>query len=199
MKKARSWISAIGSGILTFAMLILLALAVALVVIPKVMGGMSLTVLTGSMRPGIQPGDVVVTEGIDTKSAKDLKIGDVIAFLPYPNDPTLVTHRIIAESVSVDGYSFITQGDDNNVADSWNPVHDYQIRGKVMYVIPKIGYVRQWMGSYTTWIITGAAILLLGYAGFTFISSFRKGKDEKDEDNNESVAQPRRAYGRGYQ
>jgi len=190
MKKKTSWVSAIGSGVLTFVTIILLALAVGLVLIPKAFGGMSLTVLTPSMTPTISPGDVVVTKGIDVDSAKDLRIGDVITFLPYPNDPMLVTHRIVAQSVSAKGYSFITQGDNNNAPDSWGPVNDYQIRGQVMYVVPKIGYVKQWLGSSTKWIIVGAAALLIAYAAITFISSFHKGKQE---DSDEPTEVPARA------
>ena len=178
MKKTTSWASAVGSGVLTFVTIVLLALAVGLVVVPKVLGGMSLTVLTPSMEPAISPGDVVVTRGIDVKDAKDLRIGDVITFLPYPNDPMLVTHRIVAQSVNAQGYSFITQGDNNNVSDSWGPVNDFQIRGKVLYVVPKIGYVKEWLGSSTQWIIVGAAVLLIAYATITFLSSFRKVKQE---------------------
>jgi len=181
MKKKTSWASAVGSGVLTFVTIVLLALALGLVVVPKVLHGMSLTVLTPSMEPAISPGDVVVTRGIDVGDAKDLRIGDVITFLPYPNDPMLVTHRIVAQSVSAQGYSFITQGDNNNVADSWGPVNDFQIRGKVMYVVPKIGYVKQWLGSSTQWVIVGAAILLIAYATITFLSSFRKGKQEDSD------------------
>jgi len=190
MKKTTSWGSAIGSGALTFATIILLALAVALVLIPKAFGGMSLTVLTPSMKPNISPGDVVVTEGIDVDSARDLRIGDVITFLPYPDDPMLVTHRIVAQSVSAQGYSFITQGDNNNVVDSWGPVNDFQIRGKVMYVVPKIGYVKQWLGSSTQWIIIGVAVLLIAYASISFLSSFRKGKQE---DCDEGTGNPKHA------
>jgi len=183
MKKKTSLASAIGSGALTFFTIVLLALALALVVVPKAFSGMSLTVLTPSMTPAISPGDVVVTRGIDVDSAKDLRIGDVITFLPYPNDPMLVTHRIVAQSVSAQGYSFITQGDNNNTVDTWGPVNDFQIRGKVMYVVPKIGYVKQWLGSSTQWIIIGAAVLLITYASISFLSSFRKGKQEDcDED-----------------
>jgi len=187
MKKTKSWVSAVGSGVLTFAAIILLALAVALVVVPKAVDGMSLTVLTPSMEPAISPGDVVVTRGIDVEDAKDLRIGDVITFLPYPNDPMLVTHRIVAQSVSAQGYSFITQGDNNNVADSWGPVSDFQIRGKVMYVVPKIGYVKQWLGSSTQWIIIGVAVLLIAYAAVTFLSSFRKGKQEDSDGEPEAT------------
>jgi len=188
MKKKTGWSSAIGSGVLTFATIILLALAIALVAVPKVVSGMSLTVLTQSMSPTINPGDVVVTRGIDVADTQDLKIGDVITFLPYPDDPLLVTHRIVAQSVSAQGVAFITQGDNNNVADSWGPVNDFQIRGKVMYVVPKIGYVKQWLGSSTQWIILTVAALLIAYATITFISSFRKGKQEDPDDNEEVPA-----------
>ncbi len=188
-KSRRSgWASAISSGIVTFIMLILLALAVALIVIPKVMGGMSLTVLTGSMEPGIKPGDIVVTKGIDTAQARDLAIGTVVAFLPYPDDPTLVTHRIIEKTVSADGVAFTMKGDNNNTPDSWNPVHDYQVRGEVIYTVPKIGYARQWASGSVGWVVPAAAVLLIGYGVFTFAGSFRKSKS--DEADGEGAADP---------
>ena len=173
----RAWLSAIGSGLITFLMLALLGLAVALVVVPRIMGGMSLTVLTGSMEPGIRPGDVVVTRGVGTDDARDLSIGDVIVFLPYPDDPTLVTHRIMSMSVSAEGYSFVTQGDANNSPDPWGPVFDYQVRGEVVYKIPWIGHVRQWfsgLGGVGVWIIPAFAVLLIGFAIVSFLSTFRK-------------------------
>ncbi|MDR0284600.1 MAG: signal peptidase I [Propionibacteriaceae bacterium] len=188
------WGSAIGSGLVTCVTLLLLALAVALVVVPKITGGMSLTVLTGSMEPGIMPGDVVVTKGIDTARARDLQIGDVITFLPYADDPMLVTHRIIAKSVGSAGTSFTTKGDNNNTPDSWNPVNDYQVRGQLLYVIPKIGYVRQWLGPYTVWIVPGIAVILLGYAGITFATSFRKPADDPPPTTDDTAPVPKRAY-----
>ena len=187
MKKKTGWMSAIGSGAVTFVAIILVALAAALVIVPKAMGGMSLTVLTPSMKPHINPGDVVVTKGIQTSDARDLRIGDVITFLPYPDDPMLVTHRIVAQTVGAKGYSFITQGDNNNIVDTWGPVNDFQIRGKVVYVIPKIGYVRQWLGDSTQWFVVGAAVLLLGYAAISFTTSFRKPKQEESDEGDGTV------------
>ncbi len=178
------WFSAISSALVTFLMLVLLALAVALVIIPKAMGGMSLTVLTGSMEPGIMPGDIVVTKGIDTDQARDLKIGDVIAFLPYPNDPTLVTHRIIAKTGGSQGYSFTTQGDNNDSPDSWNPVRDYQVRGEVVYVVPKLGYAREWLGSSVRWVVPVVAAVLIGYGIIAFVMSFRKPRDKAGDPPN---------------
>jgi signal peptidase len=153
------------------------------------------------MEPGIWPGDVVVTSGVDVESARDLKIGDVITFLPYPDDPTLVTHRITAKSVSAQGYSFVTQGDNNSAPDAWGPVHDYQIRGKVLYVVPKIGYVRAWVGPAIKWVIPGVAGALLLYAVVGFGLSFRREKvaassaEMSTAGGAVSLKSPRRAVG----
>jgi len=152
----------------------LLALALALVAVPRLLGGMSLTVLTGSMEPGIRPGDVVVTRGIDLAQAQKLRCGDIITFLPYPQDPTLVTHRIVAITSDADGVAFITQGDNNDTVDSWGPVRDYQVRGQVLYHVPKLGWVRQWAGHSVGWIIPISAAILFLYAAISLASSFRR-------------------------
>jgi signal peptidase len=162
-------------------MVVMLSLAVALVGVPKVMGGASLTVLTGSMEPGIHPGDVVVTKGTDEVTAGDLQVGDVIVFLPYPDDPTVVTHRIVAKSVSARSVSFITQGDNNSAPDYWGPVGAHQVRGEVLYVVPKVGLLRQWVGGHVGWVVPVVALFLLGYAAVSFVSSFRK---DNQEDNS---------------
>jgi len=160
--------------LLTLVLVIAIALAAAVVVVPRVLGGMSLTVLSGSMEPGIKPGDIVVTRGVDTTTARDLKIGDVITFLPFPDDPTLVTHRITAKAVNMDGVAYITQGDNNNATDPWGPVHDYQVRGKVIYTVRVLGWARQWIGGNASWVVVGSAVLLIGFGVISFASSFRR-------------------------
>jgi len=130
--------------------------------------------LTGSMRPTISPGDTVVTTGIDTDAACGLAIGDVIVFLPYPDDPTLVTHRIVAKSVTRAGCSFTTRGDNNNSDDSWNPVYDFQIRGKVLYVVPKIGWAQHWVSTHAAWVPAAIGVGLIGYAVIAFGRTFRR-------------------------
>jgi len=186
------------SALTTCALLGAAILTVALVVVPRVTGGMSLTVLTGSMRPGINPGDVVVTRGIDAQQAASLNIGDVITFLPYPDDPTLVTHRIIGKAVGASGTAFITQGDNNNSVDPWGPVHDFQVRGDVMYVVPKVGWARQWVGQAGPWLVPGAGVVLIG-VGLVSLVTVRRRPTPDDtplEEGNGSLvhgAAPRRA------
>ena len=184
-----SWLRGVGTGVMAAATVAVLALAAVLIVVPKVMGGMSLTVLTGSMTPTIQPGDVVVTRGVDHAQAQSLQIGDVITFLPYPDDPMLVTHRIVGKTAGHDGYAFITQGDSNNVVDSWGPVQDYQIRGQLLFSVPKIGYLQQWLGSAKDWVIPAVGVGLIGYAVFGFVTSFRARRTGQPA----ATAGPRRA------
>ena len=176
---ARRWTSRIASGVVTFVMVVLVALAVLLVVMPRVMGGLSLTVLTGSMEPAIQPGDVVVTQGVTTDNANQLQVGDVISFLPFSNDPTLVTHRIIEKSVGADGPEFVTKGDNNSSADPWGRMTAQQIRGKLLFTVPKLGYLRQFAGNNLGSIVVGAAVILIGYGVVTVSLSLRKSRQPK--------------------
>ena len=197
----RDWLSAVTSGLLTLILLLATGLTVALVVVPKVLGGMSLTVLTGSMEPGIKPGDVVVTKGTTTQQAAELNIGDVITFLPYPDDPTLVTHRIIGKSVGASGTAYITQGDNNNTVDPWGPVRDFQVRGQVVYTVPKVGWAREWVGHYSAWIIPAAGVTLIVGGVIMLVTSRRRKPDVEpdappepdDAPSPEVNAGPRRA------
>ena len=110
-------------------------------------------VLTGSMLPEIQVYDVVVTKKIDPSS---LKVGDVITFASADTRflNTIITHRIIKKEYDnkTKSYSFQTQGDNNNVADS-ALVPQNNIYGKVILKIPKLGYLQEFLASDGGWII----------------------------------------------
>ncbi|MDR1266205.1 MAG: signal peptidase I [Propionibacteriaceae bacterium] len=153
----------------------LLFLAVVAMVIPRLYDGLSLTVLSGSMEPSLSAGDIVVTRGFEPTNATGLAIGDVITFLPWPDDPTLVTHRIVGKTIEPDGtISFTTQGDNNDSTDPWGVVKPHQIRGTVMYSIPKLGYVKSWVGDATATIVLVTAIALLVYGGASLALSWRR-------------------------
>ena len=111
-------------------------------------------VLTGSMLPEIQVYDVVVTKRANTE---DLKEGDVITFSSSDSRfaGTTITHRIIKVNKpksSNDDYTFQTKGDNNNVADS-ALVQANNIYGKVMFKIPKLGYLQEFLASDGGWIL----------------------------------------------
>ena len=104
-------------------------------------------VLSGSMLPSIQIKDIVVTKKV---AEEELEIGDIITFISP--DPRLggisVTHRIIDKyyDESSGSYSYRTQGDNNNIADS-ALVPNNNILGKVILKIPKLGYLQDILSS----------------------------------------------------
>lgn len=163
---------ALGSALAIVAVAVLLAL----VVVPRLLGGDSLTVLSGSMEPTFAPGDVAVVRGIDEgKVCTELSIGDIVTFFPEPNDPTLITHRVVGKTIGTypDGTNcrIVTQGDANPTADE--PISPAQIRGVFMYGIPKLGWARQWVGDNR---VVALGALVAGLVGWGLFSMFRKPK-----------------------
>lgn len=88
-------------------------------------------VQSGSMEPAIKTGSIVMT-----KPASEYKVGDVITFGPYSRTKAPTTHRIY----EIQGGTYITKGDKNNAPDT-KPVTKREIIGKVVFDVPYLGYV----------------------------------------------------------
>lgn len=104
---------------------------------PSVLGITPLVVQSGSMSGDapdhIEVGDLVFVDKVD---AKNLKEGDIIAFM---EDKIVVTHRIVAVEKAEDGsLVFTTKGDANNTEDS-EPVAENKLVGIYKGSIPKLG------------------------------------------------------------
>ena len=79
---------------------------------PGVFGIKPVIVLSGSMEPVIQTGDMIFLHSTDPAR---LQTGDVICYL---DSGQAITHRIVAVREGEDGQvRYITQGDGNNTAD----------------------------------------------------------------------------------
>jgi signal peptidase len=92
----------------------------------------SFVVLSGSMEPTIFIGDIVIT-----KKQDDYRKNDVITF--YGPEGRIVTHRIVEIKENKDHRTFFTKGDANRSEDDAQ-IQQEQIIGKVIFVIPKLGY-----------------------------------------------------------
>ncbi|HEY0952410.1 signal peptidase I [Nocardioides sp.] len=103
---------------------------------PHLFGYRTSTMLTGSMEPGISPGDVVVTTA---KPAADVEVGDVITYQIPIEDHRVETHRVV-EVLHRDGSIAIrTKGDANDHADPWTAtLQDDQV-WEVRAVVPELG------------------------------------------------------------
>jgi signal peptidase len=108
--------------------------------VPVLAGYRSFTVMSGSMRPTLGVGDVVVTRKI---AARNARVGDVITF-PDPEDRTrLITHRVTTLHIAGERVFVSTKGDANNHAERWNVPADGHV-GRVAYHLPLIGYGLVW-------------------------------------------------------
>ena len=134
--------------------------------IPMPFGVGAAVVLSGSMEPELSTGDMLIVAERESYS-----VGDVIV---YQDGRTSVTHRIVA--ISDD--EVITRGDANNTDDA--PISIDNIKGRVVFVVPFIGYIAN---AIKTPIGT---IVILALSVFLLERSFRSTK-EKDDKELESI------------
>ena len=101
---------------------------------PSFLGIKTYVIISGSMEPNYNIGDIVVVQETNPKT---LKVGDVISFREGEN---VVTHRISRELKDGNQRVFKTKGDNNNTEDLWE-VSMNSIEGKVITAIPAVGKI----------------------------------------------------------
>ena len=122
------------------------------------------TIISGSMEPNIHVYDVVVALGEDDVSK--IKVGDVITFISTwdVNEGLVVTHRVISIDKNSKGeYELTTKGDNNPIVDPTSVATD-DIYGKVMFKIPKLGYLQRFFAkpiNFLLGILIPAMIVLI--------------------------------------
>lgn len=91
-------------------------------------------IITGSMSPAIQPGDVAIVKRI---TPEEVRVGDVIQFR---EEHIRIAHRVVAIEEEDNRPVFRTKGDANENVDT-DPVLPEQVVGKIVYVVPKAGWI----------------------------------------------------------
>lgn len=109
-------------------------------------------IISQSMEPTIKVNDVVIAHKALPSS---IEIGDIITFVS--NDSLsygkIITHRVVGKDQDSEGrWRFRTKGDNNNTADNWI-VPETHILGSVMFKIPQLGYVQQFLATSYGWLI----------------------------------------------
>lgn len=135
--------------------------------VPDIFGIKPLIVLSGSMEPEIQVGDLALVKEVDVNSLKE---EDIIAFRNESN--TVTTHRIVDIIESNGEIYFETKGDNNKSVDV-NLVPTSDVEGKFF---KRIGG----LGSFFMFIHEplGLAVIILG---ILVIGLFRLNMVEKQE------------------
>lgn len=108
--------------------------------VPSVFGITSMSVLTGSMRPYLQPGDMIVDRVV---KPEEIMAGDIIT---YKVGSSIVTHRVVEVLEDSGKLLFVTRGDVNNTDDG-KPITEDQLIGKLIFKIPYGGYVARFIRS----------------------------------------------------
>jgi len=107
--------------------------------------------ISGSMRPTIDVGDLLIMVKVP---AEKIAPGDIIQ---YVTERGMVVHRVIA----IERGYFVTKGDANEAPDP-DPVHPLNVRGKLIAIIPKVGWASIYLkqGFKILWtILTGDPII----------------------------------------
>jgi signal peptidase I len=120
----------LGAAFLALALLALLVLSLG----PRTGAYRTVTVLTGSMRPHMPEGSVVLATPAAVGS---IRAGDVITYRIPVDDRRVVTHRV----VEVVGPGVVrTKGDANNTPDPWLAKLSGAQVWKARGAVPKVGY-----------------------------------------------------------
>lgn len=148
----------------------------------SVLGYKPLTVLSGSMSPFLEPGDMIVVRQVDPES---IVVGDVITF--RVDAQTLVTHRV-AEIIRQDGsIAFRTKGDANNTEDP-DLVTSDRVVGSMVFKIPYAGYIGRFVRTpkgFVAMIVFPGVLLIAGEIK-NILNELSKEEKEKKARNSDA-------------
>ena len=119
---------------------------VACAVLPTVLGWQASVIVSGSMEPHIDVGDVVLTTGLKTDAP--VPVGRVVTFTrpaaaSASGRETIVMHRIVSAK---DNETYVTAGDANADVDSTTIVRE-QITGQGRLLVPWVGLPARWAAT----------------------------------------------------
>lgn len=126
-------------SVLTTILVALVTLAAVLLGGVRLLGYTPYAVLSGSMTPQYQVGDLVYSH---EAAPEDIDVGDVITFLAADGQ-TVVTHRVVAADRTAG--TFTTKGDANDTEDGAVPYE--RVLGVVRFSLPRVGYAAHYLGS----------------------------------------------------
>ena len=141
------------SKIISSAIYFIMAIFLAIILIPFVMGYKPVVVLSGSMEPAYPVGSIIYYKPMDFN---DIKVGDAITF--KLGGGALATHRVIEKDD--EKQEFTTKGDNNTTVDI-KPVSYESVVGKTgKIVIPYIGFISTHIKKIPMVIMLGTVLII---------------------------------------
>ena len=111
-------------------------------------------IVSESMEPTFYKDDLAVVRSCNVE---ELKKGDIITF---KQEDRIISHRISEITEKKGEIKFITKGDNNEVEDL-KPVDMQNIYGKVVFVIPKIGRIVNYIQNVSGFINVCILIVII--------------------------------------
>ena len=146
-------------------------------------GYQALGMKTGSMRPTINPGDLVIAHAV---RPTDIRNGDIITFRSPLGSHAPYTHRVVRTIAGPDGPRFVTKGDANPSPDIWT-VH-YAAEGwRVSHVLRHGGLLLAFEQSAPGRRMLAAAVFIVTVA---LLWPVFAGKSRTDETDRAAPATP---------
>jgi signal peptidase len=142
------------SGVVCVLALILLAVLAA----GTFAGYRPLIDYSGSMRPVISAGDLLITHSVPADS---IHVGEIVSFDDPGLQGKLVTHRVVGIHPSGARINFLTRGDANTTPESWSVTRHAPV-GTLELRVPAIGRAVAWMADrwVRTALLTLSALVL---------------------------------------
>ena len=114
-------------------------------------------VSSGSMYPELAMHDIIVISG--HAPFEDVRIGDIIVFDRPKDHDKVIVHRVVAV-VDDDPKTLRTKGDNNqnSIVGTDYPITEEEYTGKVVYVIPQVGFITKILQPPINYIIIAVII-----------------------------------------
>jgi len=131
--------------------------------VPSVGGALPLIVLTDSMHPVIESGDLIICR---TESPENIQVGDIISFFdPAGNGTSIVTHRVLEITEENGTLAWRTKGDNNNTEDRLLVTEDKLVAIYKGTRLPGFGNVALFMQTTPGLLVCCVCpvLLLVGY------------------------------------
>lgn len=133
--------------------------------LPAIFGYKMLSVLSGSMSPVFEAGDIILI-----KEVREIKEGDIIT---YQINNSFVTHRVEEIQLGLDGQAvYYTKGDANNIQDGYT-VSFENIEGIYQWRIPKGALIGQFL-THPLGMFTFVSCIILIFVIRSLLNLYKK-------------------------
>lgn len=152
------WVSKLTTALLVLLLVLMLFVTISSKInggAPKVFGKEILTVLSGSMEPGIKTGSVIAVKPVGNPLVETFTKGDVITFKAVDNQNMMITHRIVDVQGTGANLKYVTKGDNNDAQDPMPVPAGNVVAHYANFTIPYLGYILSWVKTKV-----GIAVLL---------------------------------------